>query len=323
MNAAVRAVVRAAQYHGLEVYGVEDGYRGLYEGDLLPMNASSVANILQRGGTILGSARLPQLPTDENIRSGIYKNLKQFGIDGLVVCGGDGSYRGAALLHKESGLKVVGIPGTIDNDLAYTDFTIGFDTAVNTAVNCINNLRDTMSSHERVSVVEVMGRNCGDIAIYTGIASGAEAVLVPEIERDDKEWLEYIRHKLLQSRARGKHYGIILMAEGMKFKKGMEYFTADYVTNWLNENGIGLGGAPDARATVLGHIQRGGSPTANDRILAAQLGSEAVKALMEGADSHCVGIHNNQMVRMTIEEAVNMPRTISSKLLELCDILAM
>lgn len=323
MNAAIRAVVRTALYHKLEVYGVEDGYHGLFEGLLFPMNASSVANIVQRGGTILGSARLPQLPNDANIRSAIYQNLKQFGIDALIVCGGDGSYRGAELLHKESGLKVIGIPGTIDNDLPYTDFTIGFDTAVNTAVNCINNLRDTMSSHERVSVVEVMGRNCGDIAIYTGIAAGAEAVLVPEINKGYQEWLDYILHKLIQSHARGKHYGIILMAEGMKFKDDMDFFTADYVTRWLNKNSARLGSAADARATILGHIQRGGSPTASDRILAARLGAEAVEALLRGADCHCIGIKDNQLVTVTIEEAVHAKRVPSEKLLALCDILAM
>ena len=324
MNAAVRAVVRSALFHGLEVYGIEEGYLGLREGRIFPMSAGTVGDILQSGGTFLGSARLPQLATDADTRQQCYDNLKAHQIDGLVVCGGDGSYKGAALIEKESGVPVVGVPATIDNDLAYTDFTIGFDTAVNTCVDSINALRDTMSSHGRVAIIEVMGRSCGDIAVYAGIAGGAEAILVPEIKRSDKQWLDYIVTKLRHSRERKKKYGIIVMAEGLHLVRGdMSHFTPNYIANWLNINGRSLGLEVDARGIVLGHVQRGGSPTASDRILAARLGEAAVDILRNGGHNRCVGIVRNRIVDVDIDDALNKARHINKKLIELADILAL
>lgn len=293
MNAVVRAVVRSALYYGIEVCGIYDGFRGLYEGMLKLLGAGDVGDIIHRGGTVLGSARLPEFEHDEAVRLQCYKNLRDNQIDGLVVCGGDGSFKGARLLSRESGVMAIGIPCTIDNDLSYTDYTIGFDTAVNTCVDNINKLRDTMASHGRVSVVEVMGRHCGDIAIHSGIAAGAEAILVPEIKKSDNQWLDYIVKKLSQTFNRNKKYGIIVMAEGINMKPKMHHFTADYIAAWLNANPQTIGHRVDARGCVIGHVQRGGSPTASDRILAARMGEAAVDTLRETWAS---GSENRQFV---------------------------
>ena len=322
MNAAIRSVVRTALYHDMEVFGIQDGYLGLMENNIRKLEAGDVGDIIHRGGTMLGSARLPQFATDTSIREKCYENLHKLDIDGLVVIGGDGSFRGANLLYKESGVKVIGLPGTIDNDLSYTDYTIGFDTAVNTCVDSINKLRDTMASHGRVSVVDVMGRGCGDIAVHAGIAAGAEAILIPEIKKTDNQWLDYLVSKLRTTFARGKKYGIIVMAEGVYANPKMRHFTADYIASWLNANSEIIGHRVDARGCVIGHVQRGGSPTATDRILAARVGEKAVDLIREGQGGLCVGIVKNRIISMEIDKALSQKRRVDKHMIELADILA-
>ncbi|MGB5824662.1 MAG: 6-phosphofructokinase [Proteocatella sp.] len=285
MNAAVRAVVRYAIYNEIEVYGVQRGYKGLMEGELFPMSVSSVGDIIQRGGTILKSARSLEFRTPEGQKDAI-NVLNVYKIDGLVVIGGDGSFRGAQKL-SEQGVPAIGVPGTIDNDLAYTDFTIGFDTAVNTALDAISKLRDTSSSHERVSIVEVMGRNCGDIALYAGLGGGAEAIIVPEVPYD----IDEICKKLIESKRRGKTQSIIVVSEGAasSIQIGEEIST---------KTGM------ETRTTILGHIQRGGSPSGADRILATKMGAEAVECLLQGKRARVIGIKANKIFDMDIDEAL-------------------
>ncbi|ANE48301.1 6-phosphofructokinase [Paenibacillus swuensis] len=298
MNAAVRAVVRSALYHGLEVFAVQRGYQGLINDDIRPMDLRSVGDIIQRGGTILQTARCKEFLTPEGQQKGA-DNLRKRGIDGLVVIGGDGSYQGANKLSK-LGIRTMGLPGTIDNDIPFTDFTIGFDTAVSIVVDAINKLRDTMTSHERSSVVEVMGRHCGDIALYAGLASGAEAILVPEVELDVHD----VADRMSDNFRHGKRHSIILVAEGAGTGE-------DIAAQITARNGI------EPRVTVLGHIQRGGAPTHNDRILASRLGDFAVRKLIEGDSGKALGLVNNELVATDINTVVNTKKPFNMNLYDL------
>jgi 6-phosphofructokinase 1 len=304
MNAAIRAVVRTGISKGLQVMGIKRGYNGLINGEIFEMNHSSVSDIIQRGGTVLKTARSEEFKTPEG-RKKAYNVLKVFGIEGLIVIGGDGSFKGAQLLSSEFGVKTIGLPGTIDNDLAYTDYTIGFDTALNTVLDAINKLRDTSTSHERVSIVEVMGRSCGDIALYSGLAGGAESIIIPE----QKFNLDDLCKTIIEGKVRGKVHNLIVLAEGVG--------GASELTKKIEEiTGI------ETRATVLGHIQRGGSPSAFDRVLASRLGARAVELLIEGKSQRVVGIKNNQIVDFDITEAIQMKKETNNDLYELAGILS-
>ena len=292
MNAAIRAVTRTAIAAGLEVMGVQRGYSGLINGELFTMDRKSVSDIIQRGGTVLRT------------RKKAVKILKAYGVDALVVIGGDGSFTGAKLLSK-LGVKTVGLPGTIDNDLAYTDYTIGFDTALNTVLDAINKIRDTSTSHERVSIVEVMGRNCGDIALYAGLAGGAEAIITPEKGFDKNELCKTI----LEGKQNGKMHNLVLLAEGI----GGAFELAKEV-----EEVTGI----ETRATVLGHIQRGGSPSAFDTILASKMGAKAVDVLLEGKTSRVIGTVDNKIVDMDIDEALAIERKFDEETYEIAEILS-
>jgi 6-phosphofructokinase 1 len=298
MNAAVRSVVRSALFHGLKVYAVQRGYHGLIHDDIREMDLRSVGDIIQRGGTILQTARSTQFMTLEGQQIGA-ENLRKRGIDGLVVIGGDGSYQGANKL-REQGILTMGLPGTIDNDIPFTDFTIGFDTAVSIVVDAINKLRDTMTSHERSSVVEVMGRHCGDIALYAGLASGAEAILVPEIPFD----LDGVSSRMKQHFDKGKRHSIIIVAEGVG--KG-----EDIGRGVTERTGI------DCRVTVLGHIQRGGTPTHNDRILASRLGDFAVRRLLAGDSGKACGVIQGELVATDIAKVVTAKKPFNRDLYDL------
>ena len=304
MNAAIRAVVRSGIYFGMEVYGIERGYAGLIDDNVVKMEMRSVSNIVQLGGTRLRTARCLEMMTVEGQKKAL-DTLEKHGIEGLVVIGGDGSFKGAKTL-SEYGVPTIGIPGTIDNDLEYTDYTLGFDTAVNTCLDIINKLRDTMTSHERVSVVEVMGRHCGDIALYSGIATGAEIIVVPELPFDMNE----IASRINRSRAQGKHSNIIIVAEGVmsaeKFANQLQAVTEYSV-----------------RPTCIGHVQRGGSPTMADRMLAAQFGNKAVRLLNEGIGNRVVGIRDNKIIDMDIIEAVSMKKTFNYELYETLEMISM
>jgi 6-phosphofructokinase 1 len=298
MNAAVRAVVRSALFNGLNVYAVQRGYYGLIHDDIRQMDLRSVGDIIQRGGTILQTARCKEFLTEEGRKVAV-DNLRRRGIDGLVVVGGDGSYQGANKL-SQLGIKTMGLPGTIDNDIPFTDFTIGFDTAVSIVVDAINKLRDTMTSHERSSVVEVMGRHCGDIALYAGLASGAEAILVPEVPYS----IDDIAGRMKDNFQHGKRHSIIIVAEGA----GSGHDISKQITE---RNGI------EPRVTVLGHIQRGGTPTHNDRILASRLGDFAVRQLMAGDSGKACGIINGELVATPIDQVVGAKKPFNMELYNL------
>lgn len=305
MNAAIRAVVRTGIYFGMEVYGVECGYAGLINDDLIPMSMRSVSDIVQRGGTMLRTARCLEMLTKDGQQKAV-KTLKNRGIEGLVVIGGDGSFRGAKVLSEEYGIPTIGIPGTIDNDLAYTDYTLGFDTAVNTCLDIINKLRDTMTSHERISVVEVMGRHCGDIALYAGIGSGAEIIVVPEVPYD----MDDIVMRINRSRANQKHSNIIVIAEGV--------MSADAFAKQLQEVTT-----YSVRPTTIGHVQRGGSPSMQDRMLAAQFGNKAVRLLKDGVGNRVIGIKDNKIIDMDIIEAVSMKKQFNYELYNTLQMISM
>jgi 6-phosphofructokinase 1 len=305
MNACIRAVVRYASYYDIEVYGIERGYVGLISDQMKILTKRSVSDIIQRGGTILKTARCPEFTEYKGIKEGA-SNLSHRNIDGLIVIGGDGSFRGAKDLYEFFGVKVVGIPGTIDNDLNYTDFTLGFDTAVNTVLLAINNLRDTMSSHDRVSIIEVMGRRCGDIALYAGVAGGAEVVLVPERPVNVDEVVQ----KLNSSKASGKQSGIIVLAEGAyelnKLKHEIESKTDIII-----------------RTTVLGHIQRGGTPSMTDRVLGTKFAVRAVDLLRQDKGGRLIGIKANKIIDEEITKALNMECKFDHELHDLIKILSL
>lgn len=303
MNAAIRSVVRVGIYHGLEVIGIRRGYEGLLEGDFVEMTRSSVSDILQRGGTILQTARSPEFQENGGPEKAA-RILQDRGIDSLIVIGGDGSFKGAKLLN-DLGIPTIGVPGTIDNDLGYTDYTIGFYTAIETVMEAVGKLRDTSSSHGRMFVVEVMGRNCGDIALYAGVISGAENVIVPEVDYDMVE----ICRSVIQGQERGKNHHIILLSEGVT--------DANAFTKELSE----CSGYP-ARLAVIGHLQRGGSPTAFDRLLATQMGAKAVELLIHGKSGVAVGIRGNKLHCMEIDEAIGVRDRLNMNLYELAEILA-
>jgi len=298
MNAAIRAVVRAGLDKGMRVMGINRGYAGLINGEIFEMDRRSVSDIIQRGGTILKTARCLEFK-EEEVRKKAVEILKVFGIDGLVVIGGDGSFQGAKLL-SDLGVATVGLPGTIDNDLQYTDYTIGFDTAVNTVLDAINKLRDTSTSHQRVSVVEVMGRDCGDIALHAGLAGGAECVIIPEKGYD----IDEVCKTILEGKRRGKTHNLVLVAEGVG--------GADEIAKKI-EHVTGI----ESRVTTLGHIQRGGSPTAFDRVLASRLGARAIEVLLEGKTARVVGTRGGKIVDDDITEALSLPRTFDESIYEI------
>ena len=301
MNAAIRAVTRVALANGCEVMGIKDGYRGLVEGNYIPMDKSTVSDILNRGGTVLGSARLTEFK-DLEIQKKAVQTLQNAKIDAVVVIGGDGSYRGAMALTK-LGINCIGLPGTIDNDIPGTDFTIGFDTALNTVVEAVDKLRDTSSSHHRCSVVEVMGNRCGDLAVWAAISCGAEIVITPETGYDELDVLERLRYL---DKAVKKRHAIVVISEKIA--------DVDELARKISQN-TGFAG----RATVLGHVQRGGSPSPRDRVLASMMGEKAVDLLMDGVGGHCVGMIDNKVTSMPIEEALSSPRHSRKDLYRLFD----
>ncbi len=303
MNAAIRAVVRTALFRGLKVKGIKRGYNGLLNEEIIDMEARNVSDILQRGGTVLGTARCLEFKEQEYQKKGA-EICRKHGIDGIIVIGGDGSYRGAQALSRQ-GINTVGIPGTIDLDIACTDYTIGFDTAVNTAMQAIDKVKDTSSSHERCSIIEVMGRNAGYIALWCGIANGAEDVLLPE--KYDYNEQEIINH-IIQSRKRGKTHHIIINAEGIGHSTSMA-------------RRIEAATGVETRATILGYMQRGGSPTAKDRFYASIMGAYAVDVLLQGKTNRVVGYRKGEFVDFDIEEALQMKKSIDEYQYEVFQVL--
>lgn len=308
MNAAIRAVVRTAIYHNLEVVGIREGYNGLIEGSFTKMGPRSVSNIINLGGTILKSARSMEFKTEEG-RKKAYENCVSHDVDALVCIGGDGTFTGAKIFNEEHGIKVIGVPGTIDNDIFGTDFTIGYDTALNTAMDAIDKIRDTATSHNRIFFIEVMGRDAGFIALNTGIATGAIDILLPETTDSMEELFNTFR----KARKRGKNSSIVVVAEG-------ETLATTYdLANKTKEK------FPDAdiRVTILGHIQRGGSPSCADRVLASRLGYGAVVGLMKGLTNVMAGIQANQLVYTPIEDAIKKHNEINQDLLKISEVLAL
>ncbi len=308
MNAAIRAVVRAAIYHKLKVVGIVQGYHGLILDRMDPMTSKSVSNIIHQGGTILKSARSESFRTPEG-RKKAYENLKKNGVDALVVIGGDGTFTGARIFGQEFDFPIVGVPGTIDNDLFGTDYTIGYDTALNTVIEAVDKIRDTASAHSRLFFIEVMGRDAGFLALRSGIASGAEAILVPEIDTDFKQLHTYLQKGMHKD----KTSSIVLVAEGEKISGGAIQ-VAERVSKEYPEF--------DTRVTILGHIQRGGSPTAFDRVTASRLGVSAVEALMDDQKSIMIGLVNKDVVHVPFNQALKHKKKLNQSLLELTKILS-
>ena len=306
MNAAIRAVVRYGIYHGMEVYGVKRGYEGLIEGDFERLYRRSVGDILQRGGTILKTARSEKFRTEEGMAEA-YANLEKLKIENLVVIGGDGTFTGAKIFSEKFGMSVIGIPGTIDNDLAYTDNTIGFDTAINTVLDGITRIRDTSSSHERVTIIEVMGRRCGDIALYAGITGGAETVLLPELDND----IDAMCEKVLTGVREGKLHDIIIKAEGVPVD-------SQELVKILEEKT-----GRDVKLVVLSYLQRGGSPSFRDRLLATACGARAIELIKQGTNNRVIGDRYGEIFDMDISEALAARRTVSLDVYKGVDILSM
>lgn len=303
MNAVIRSVVRTAIYNDLKVLAIKEGYNGLIKGDIETMTLSSVADIIHRGGTILRTARSDEFMTEEGINQAL-EVIKKFKIDAIVTLGGDGTLRGARELARR-GVKVIGVPCTIDNDLGYTDYTIGFLTAVETAVSAISKLRDTSESHGRAIVLQVMGRNCGDIALYSGIAGGAESIVIPEVKLDT----DAIIKKIQNGRKRGKKHHIIVAAEGA--------LDAYELARIIEEKG-----AIETRVTVLGYVQRGGVPTVQDRILASDFGYEAVNLLLSGKSGLALGYRIGKIIDVDIDEALETKKAFDKDQLKMVDILS-
>lgn len=309
MNAAIRAVVRASVFHKIECVGIYRGFEGLIEGDFEDLDARSVKNMINRGGTFLKSARSDEF-RKESGRKSAYSNLKNAQVDALIVIGGDGTFRGAAAFSKEFDFPVIGIPGTIDNDINGTDFTIGYDTALNTVVEAIDKIRDTAHSHNRLFLVEVMGRDAGDLALNAGVGAGAEEILIPE-ENIGKGKLI---NSLKRSKEAGKTSSIIVVSEGDQIGKNI-FKLADYI----EENLKGY----EVRVTVLGHIQRGGSPSCFDRVLASRLGVFAIDALMNGESNVMIGIKNHQVLSVPFSEAIKKDTEIDYELIRVSDIVSL
>ena len=304
MNACIRAVVRAGLYYGMEVFGIRQGYEGLLNDDFLQMKVGSVADIIHRGGTILQSARSSAFFEDEGIIRG-YENLRKHGIEALIVIGGDGTLTGGLRLSELTRMKVFGLPGTIDNDLAYTDFTIGFDTSVNTVLGAIGNIRDTSSSHGRTTIIEVMGRHCGDIALHAGLAGGAETILIPETGYD----IDDIARKLQAGLDRGKRHSIIIKAEGVEINSFALAKALEARTN------------SETKVVILGYLQRGGSPTARDRILASRMAVRCVDLINQDAPSAAIGIRGDTIIDYPLDVALAMKKEVHLDYQRICEML--
>lgn len=304
MNPAIRAVVRAGISAGLEVFGIKDGYLGMHQDRIIKLDRACVSEIINRGGTVLGTSRFPAF-AEESIRKEAIANLAKHGIDALVIIGGDGSYMGALKL-SQMGIPCIGIPGTIDNDVHGTDFTIGFDTAFNTVVECLDRLRDTCNSHKRISIIEIMGRHCGDLAMFSAIAGGADYVIIPEKELDKEELIDKVSSAFIT----GKRHGLVALCENITNPETL-----------AQEIEVATG--IETRVTILGHLQRGGIPSAQDRLLASRLGAYAVDLLVEGKINQCVGIVNNKLVHYDIEDCItNQIHTPNSDMADLTKRLA-
>lgn len=307
MNAAIRAVVRSGISHQLDVYGIERGYQGMIEGKVIRLDAQSVGNIIHRGGTFLRTARSKEFMTKEG-RTLAYETLQAYDIDGVIAIGGNGTFTGADIFSKEYNIPFVGLPGTIDNDLYGTDFTIGFDTAINTAVEAIDRIRDTADSHDRIFFVEVMGRHSGYIALYTGIGSGASGILFPEKKTDLEELIKVLK----KGTKRNKLFSLVIVAEGDEL--GGAFNVAERVKVEFPQY--------ETKVSVIGHIQRGGSPSCNDRVLASRLGSAAVEALVKGKRNVMVGQVNNRVVFTPFEDAITKEKPFNEDLTHIAEVLA-
>ncbi|MBQ8061247.1 MAG: 6-phosphofructokinase [Bacteroidales bacterium] len=307
MNAAIRAITRSAIFNGWKVYGIYRGYEGLIGGDFKELTTESVSNTIQKGGTILKTARSKEFMTPEG-RSKAYENLQKFGVDALIVIGGNGSLSGAQDFAKEHDIPVIGLPGTIDNDLYGTDSTIGYDTALNTIVECVDKIRDTANSHDRIFFIEVMGRDAGFLAQNSAIAAGAEAAIIPEDQTDIDQLEQFIAHGCRKS----KNSSIVIVSESKKDGGAMHY--AERVKKEYPEY--------DVRVTILGHLQRGGSPSAHDRILASRLGYASIQALLEGQRNVMVGISNDKIVYVPINQAVKKNKPIDKELIDVLAVLS-